>query len=562
MSQYSQTYGSFTRTGNYPLEANYIFSTEQELIDFYTNNEEETHLHQGLLKIVGDGDEQSLYWVIKEGENLYFKKLLESVDRDNILDDILNLQKELEEEVAIKEAQIAELWGDDKENILTGLDSIKKISEALNIEIKKLTKLHDEFNAAIGTSDRDIIEYLKTLPYQSLTDISYVLYRFLNEPNSDTNTIDTLPELKNFLDGVADSDTLLNLLEFLYNRIQGTPLPSEQYRTLRGIEDKLVAIEVTSNNQHANIQEELNTTQTGVGLNQDGSYSPDLTSNYLKNSTSVTNALHILDELINTALQEYNLDTPDTGNVLLDAIKTSTGYKLVGNIKLNPDVNNQLEADNNGLYYNIDIEYDRGTIILTVNDKVVRQFNIGISNMVSDAFYDSTSENIVIDFNLADGTTDTVRIPVGNLIREWEVDNTHPSKVVRLTREEQFGDGPDKLSADVCISSQTDNLLKKDGNSLYVSKNEILAEINEVIDAEKELIENTIQTAVSQEQARAEAVEDSLGALLDAETSRATAEEASIRASITSLQGTFAEINAKLDNLLERVIALETKTSW
>ena len=54
MSQYSQTYGSFTRTGNYPLEADYIFSTEQELIDFYTDSNETTHHHQGLLKVVGE----------------------------------------------------------------------------------------------------------------------------------------------------------------------------------------------------------------------------------------------------------------------------------------------------------------------------------------------------------------------------------------------------------------------------------------------------------------------------------------------------------------------------
>ena len=67
MREYSQTYGSFTRTGDYPLEANYIFQTEQELIDFYQDREdnlESTTLHQGLLKVVGEGDNQALYWVI------------------------------------------------------------------------------------------------------------------------------------------------------------------------------------------------------------------------------------------------------------------------------------------------------------------------------------------------------------------------------------------------------------------------------------------------------------------------------------------------------------------
>ena len=562
MSEYSQTYGSFTRTGNYPLEANYTFVTEQELIDFYTDSVEETHLHQGLFKIVGEGNNQALYWVVKEGDQLTFKKLLEGIDRENFLDMFVDLFGKLEKEIKKREEEVAELWGDEKTNVLTGLNSIKKISDALNIEIKKLNKLHDEFNAVVGTPDKDIVEYLKTLPYQSLTEIAQVLDDFLNGTKSNTNTIDTLPELQEFLSGITGDDNLLTLLGELYNNIQGTPIPSEQYRTLRGIEDKLVSIDTTSSSQHANIQKELNDTQIGVGLNQDGSYSPDANSNYLQNSTSIVNALHILDELIHNSLAEYTLETSESGNVVLTPEKTLNGYKLKGNIKLNSDISNQLKADDNGLYYNVDVEYDHGTVTVRVNDKIINQFNIGISNMVSDAFYDSTAENIVIDFNLADGTTDTVRIPVGNLIREWDVNNDNPTKVVELTREEVFGDGPDKLSADVRISTQSDNILQKDGNTLYVGKGAIIAEINESIDDLREELNTAITNAVTLEANRAIAKEDALEGSITAEVTRATAEEASIRTSITNLQGNFSEINAKLDNLLERVIALETKTSW
>ena len=562
MSEYSQTYGSFIRTGDYPLEANYIFPSEEELINFYTNTEETTHLHQGLFKIVGTGDTQSLYWVIKEAdETLVFKKLLEGVDRSNILNQLDNLQNKLQEEITNRENAISEVWGDEKDNVLSGLNSIKKISDALNIEIKKLNKLHDEFNALVGTADRDIIAYLQTLPYQSLTQIAEALDNFLNKKNSDTDTIDTLEELKEFLTGITDSDTLVNLLNSLYSKIQGTPIPSEQYRTLRGIEDKLIALETKEDSSHSNLQTELNTTQIGVGLNQDGSYSPDATSNYLQNSTSITNALHILDNLIYTAVQEYNLETPNTGNVILNAEKTSGGYKLTGNIKLNPDVNNQLD-DTNGLYHKVNIDYSYGTLTLKVNDKVVDQFNIGTKNLVSDAFYDSTSENIVIDFILDDGTTDTVRIPVGSLIREWDVDNTHPEKVVVLSREESYGDGADKLSADVRISTKSDNLLQKDSNTLYVSKNEVLADVQESLQTLKDELETTINTAVTLEKNRAEANESALNTLIAGEIDRATAEEASIRASLTAIQATYAQINATLDNLIERVVALETKTSW
>lgn len=560
MSKYSETIGSFIRTGNYPLEADYTFNTEQDLIDFYTDND--TCLHQGLFKIVGEGDEQSLYWVIKDGDNLFFKKLLENVDRDNILSQLTNLETQLQQEITKREADVYEIWGDDKENILSSLNSIKKISDALNIEIKKLSKLHDEFNATIGVTDRDIIEYLKTLPYKSLTEISQVLDNFLNGENPDTSSIDTLPELQKFLEGINDSDTLINILTALWNDIQGTPLPSTEYRTLRGIEDKLISMEVTATNQHSNLQQELNTTQSGVGLNQDGSYSPDANSNYLQNSTSITNALHILDNLIYTALQEYNLEPSDTGNVTLSTEKTLTGYKISGNVKLNPDISNQLKADNNGLYYRVDVDYNHGTLTVKVNNQVIKQFNLGISNMVSDAFYDSTSENIVIDFNLADGTVDTVRIPVGNLIREWDVNNLHPDKVVELTREEVFGDGPDRLSADVRISSKSDNILGKDGNTLYVGKNAILEEVAEELLDLKEDLTTLINNTVEVEKSRAEAKEEALKELISAEVTRATAEEAQIRTAIADIVAQIPEINSKLNDLTSRVIALEIKTSW
>jgi hypothetical protein len=54
MSQYSEMMGSFIRTGNYPLEANYIFSSESALKEFYSDELNATTIHKGLLKIVED----------------------------------------------------------------------------------------------------------------------------------------------------------------------------------------------------------------------------------------------------------------------------------------------------------------------------------------------------------------------------------------------------------------------------------------------------------------------------------------------------------------------------
>mgnify|MGYP006951550501 CR=1 FL=1 len=52
MSQYSEMMGSFIRGGNFPMEADYIFATEEALKEFYNDPVNNAILHKGLLKIV------------------------------------------------------------------------------------------------------------------------------------------------------------------------------------------------------------------------------------------------------------------------------------------------------------------------------------------------------------------------------------------------------------------------------------------------------------------------------------------------------------------------------
>lgn len=172
MSTYSETMGSFVRTSNFPLEADYIFSTETALKEFYAKAENAVILHKGLLKIVekdADGN-QALYWVTK--------------------------------------------------NSTTGALEFSKIATSA-------------------------------------------------QPSTG---------------------------------VYGSPAPTTQFSTLRGIEDVVRALNNTHTDDINNLQGEINLTQSGVGLDSDGKYSPDLETHYLKDSTSVMNALKTLDSLLYTAL--------------------------------------------------------------------------------------------------------------------------------------------------------------------------------------------------------------------------------------------------------------------
>lgn len=104
--------------------------------------------------------------------------------------------------------------------------------------------------------------------------------------------------------------------------------------------------------------------------------------------------------------------------------------------------------------------------------KLKEEFEYGsigaLEGLVNDAYYNPDTECLVIVFALEEGKTQKLSIPFTNLIREWEPYNGHPNKVIEIYREAVYGNGADKLSADVRISTRTDNILEKDGNTLFV----------------------------------------------------------------------------------------------
>lgn len=129
MSQYSQMMGSFVRTANYPMEANYIFPTEEALKEFYLNPVNANTLHKGLLRIVeNDGTgKQGLYWVTKKQTNddLEFTKLISGTNIDSIFEQLGDFEIRLEEEIQNrKDANIAIQGTEDLSDIPEDLNSL------------------------------------------------------------------------------------------------------------------------------------------------------------------------------------------------------------------------------------------------------------------------------------------------------------------------------------------------------------------------------------------------------------------------------------------------------
>lgn len=586
MGKYSELIGSFKRMGSFPMEANFIFENETALKDFYSSPEEAATLHKGLLKLVADSatGEQSLWWVTKKQTNdeLEFTKLIDSTS----VESLEKLAEKLEKEIYDRQVADDAIYGssdhtvvpEDLNSLLKIAEAIAKLREAIEEDGGKVDTIKEELKATVGTELDDIREYLKTLDYQSLTAVSKELHRFLATREPDTDSIDTFPELLDFLAGFKDTDVLQDVLDTLVADIMGDPLPTEPFRTLRGIEDFVREFKAQSENTDANLQTELDQTQVGVGLSGDGAYNPDKETYYLKDATSVMNALKILDSLINEAINNCNLEVEDTNTVDLTINKQTTKTVLSADVKISTNDGNGIQAKNDGLFYKLETEYENGILTVKVNDNIISRHTIGLSTIVESAKYDPDQEAIIMVFKLLDGSKQELVIPVGTLIREWEVDNSHPTKVVVLEKEDVLGGGTDKLSADVRLYVDKYQILEKRDNTLYVKgttdnlthNDEALdvvidriissgSDTNDALQAEidrAKAAEQALDNKITAETTRADKVETQLRNDLDAEIKRATGVETDLQKQIDNLQDStstdISELEAALKAEVER----------
>ena len=473
MSQYSEMMGSFIRTGSYPLEANYIFPTEASLREFYSDELNATTLHKGLLRIVeddGDGN-QALYWV--QGDELQLTKLVTSNSVQGLIKELITLNTKLDQEIQDRKNNVRDIYGTDDSseityNTLLSISlAIKSLMDRLDPDETELTNIKDIVKALAGTDQDDISSYLLTLPYSNLTQLSEALNKFLNTSDKDSELINTLPDLQSFLEGYTDSDKLKEVLELLVDDLMGNPSPTTTFRTFRGIEDFVRAAKSQQENSSRNLQTELDWTQIGVGLNSDGSFSPDQDTTFLKGATSVVNALKILDGLINDAINNTNIQVADTPTLDLTLDKQASSTTVSGRVKISTAEGNGIISKEDGLYSKLEADIDKGILTLKVNNSVIFQKSLGITSIINNAYYDQSQEQLIIECQLADGTTNTVKVPVGSLIEEWEVDNSGNSDTIQLTRT-RVVNGADKLSADVRLSTDSSNILVKDNNTLLV----------------------------------------------------------------------------------------------
>lgn len=204
--QYSQLIAPFKRVTNKPIELDYIFGSYDELLQWTEDNM--PILHEGLLKVVTDESGVTFYSFKKKDDNRnLFEpfKLINPSDIPAVESDIKKLVK-----------QIKAIWGvSDPSNIDEKYNSIAKLAERIKyindqISILKTLSLTDK--ALAGYSGDDIIQYLATLKYGSVTALNNALDSFLTSASQNGQPISTWKDLQTFLTGYTAGQQLQDII--------------------------------------------------------------------------------------------------------------------------------------------------------------------------------------------------------------------------------------------------------------------------------------------------------------------------------------------------------------
>ena len=215
MKQYSQIIVPFKRVTGEPIELDYKFASEQELKKWASENA--AILHAGLLKIVENADTKDLdFYTFREVANssstVIDVKNYELVKLMS-LGEIEDAEKDIQDIID----QITAIWGvEDPSNIDETLNSIKKLAEKvayLNDQIGKLKTLHQTDKALAGYAGDDVIEYLATLKYGSITLLNKALNDFLHTSSPEGSDILTWEDLRNFLTGYKNNKPLKDVID-------------------------------------------------------------------------------------------------------------------------------------------------------------------------------------------------------------------------------------------------------------------------------------------------------------------------------------------------------------
>lgn len=178
----------------------------------------------------------------------------------------------------------------------------------------------------------------------------------------------------------------------------------------------------------------------------------------------------------------------------------SDGNKISSNVLIANGDGNIIKASSDsetgtGIYASVDLSYDAATNKLKLTTSALeKEIALSIGSILKSIEYDSVAKNLIIkyDTNSAGQIIEqTLTVPVEDLFNDWVVQQGEHLGAIILHKDEGESGNPDVLSAEIVLSTLSDNMLINDQGALYVSRRPI-DELSAATEENTELINNII----------------------------------------------------------------------
>ena len=137
--------------------------------------------------------------------------------------------------------------------------------------------------------------------------------------------------------------------------------------------------------------------------------------------------------------------------------------------KPSSDDRNIIQSKVDGLFASSSLEYvtAENTLVFKASGQPETRIKLNSVELFKNIYYDGTTEELVITYVDAEGQIQVERIPIGNMIRDWEWEPQNDGHNVWITKT-RIVNGNDKVSADARIYEADDNILVDKAHQLYV----------------------------------------------------------------------------------------------
>ena len=310
------------------------------------------------------------------------------------------------------------------------------------------------------------------------------------------------------------------------------------------------------------------------------------TADNIQYATGVT-----VKDKIDDIISQHTVSVEDSNTVDMSVVSTvSGGTKIKADVNISTNTGNIIISNDTGIFALVDLTYEPASGKLSFTNGIdSKEFSLTLNSFLKKGYYDSSTGEIVLLFATSSGGDDEIRIPVSELIDEWDVKNDADSPIV-LTKVVGTNGNPDILSATLKFSTVRDNIAENLNGTVYVKgtadnikfnsetvdsalnsilgdsattgsiKQQIKAEADRAIAAETK-IANDLATEVTTARAAEKANSDAIVA----EKERATIAEnkltADLAAEVTRAKEAESGITSALTAETTRATAAETQLS-